>query len=171
MRINSRVVRHNNKNVISICLLFLLVFVSLTACSNVSGKRPSNDPATMLSNTGTITGSTLDNSAEIVVAQLTATMDKQNANDMIIIGRYELTNISNATLPISSINFGVLDKQIDARYWGSTSVSGMGEVAPQQMVEGVFLIPVPRTIDLKQCDLIFGPMPAISFQKPLIQNR
>jgi len=171
MRINSRVVRHNNKNVISICLLFLLVFVSLTACSNVSGKRPSNDPATMLSNTGTITGSTLDNSAEIAVAQLTATMDKQNTNDMIIIGTYELTNVSTVSLPYEVINFGVLDKQADARYWGSTSVSGRGEVAPQQTVNGMFAIQVPRTIDLKQCDLIFGKIPNINFQKPLVSSK
>lgn len=168
---DTKAISHSAKNIVGICLLLLLVLVSLTGCSSTSGKGASDDPATMLAKTGTIIGNSLDNSAEIVVSQLTATMDKQNANNTFIIGAYELTNISTATLPVGSINFGVLDKTIDARYWGSTSVSGMGEVAPNQTVKGMFVIPVPRTIDLTQCDLIFGPMPAINFQKPLIQNR
>lgn len=168
---HTRIVSHSAKNVIGICLLFLLVVASLAGCSNASGKGASNDPAAMLAKTGTIVGNTLDNSAEIIAFQLTATMDKQNANNTIIIGTYKLTNISTAPLPISSINFGILDKQVDARYWGSTSVSGSGELVPKGTVEGMFLIPVPKTIDLKQCDLIFGRIPDINFQKPLIQNK
>lgn len=167
---NTRIIAHDTKHIIIVCLLVLLVLASLTGCSNASGKGASDDPATMLAKTGTIIGNTLDNSAAIVVSQLTATMDKQNANNTFIIGTYELTNISTASIPLGNINFGILDKTIDARYWGSTSVSGMGDVAPKQTVGGSFFIPVPRTIDLKQCDLIFGRIPDINFQKPLIQK-
>lgn len=167
---NIRIVRYDTKTVIVVCLLVLLALVSLTGCSSASGKGAADDPATMLAKTGTIIGNTLDNSATIVVSQLTATVDKQNANNTIIIGTYELTNISSASLPAGSVNFGVLDKTTDARYWGSTSVSGVGDVAPKQTVRGMFFIPVPRTVNLKQCNLIFGPIPDINFQKPLIQK-
>jgi len=167
---NMRISSHNTKNIISVCLLLLLVLVSLAGCSSASGKGTADDLSQMLAKTGTINGNTLDNSATIVVFQLTATMDKQNANNTIIIGTYELTNISTASIPVENINFGVLDKRIDARYWGSTSVSGVGEVAPKQVAKGMFIIPVPRTIDLKQCDLIYGRIPDINFQKPLIQK-
>lgn len=168
MRMDTR-----TKKLVTVSLLFLLVVVSLTGCSNGSGKEAgaSNDPSALLAQTGTIIGSTFDNSANIVVAQLTATINKQDANNMIIIGTYELTNVSTVSLPYEVINFGVLDKQADARYWGSTSVSGRGEVAPQQTVNGMFAIQVPRTIDLKQCDLIFGKIPNINFQKPLVSSK
>jgi len=168
MKMHVGKIRHNTKKIISVCLLLLLALASLTACSNTSTKGTSNDPAALLAQTGTIVGSTLDNSAKIVVAQLTATINKQDANNMFINGTYELTNISTASLPVEFINFGVLDKQMDARYWGSTSISGTGEVAPKQTVRGMFTILVPRTIDLKECDLIFGRIPDINFQEPLI---
>lgn len=171
IKTDSRGIRHNTKNLVTACLFLFLVFAFLTGCSSASGKGTSNDPSALLAQTGTIIGGTFDNSANIVVAQLTATINKQDANNMIIIGTYELTNVSTASLPYEVINFGVLDKQADARYWGSTSVSGRGEVAPQQTVNGMFAIQVPRTIDLKQCDLIFGKIPNINFQKPLVPSK
>lgn len=171
MKMRSGVSKCNTKKLITVSLLLLLVFVHLTGCSSTSSKGASNDPSALLAQTGTIIGSTFDNSANIVVAQLTATINKQDANNMILIGEYELTNVSTASLPMEVINFGVFDRQTDARYWGSTSVSGAGEVAPQQTVRGTFAIQVPRTIDLKQCDLIFGKIPNINFQKPLVPHK
>lgn len=161
-------IRHNTKKIISVCLLLILALVSLTACSNTLTKGASNDPVVLLAQTGTIIGNTLDNSAKIVVTQLTATINEQDANNMFINGTYELTNVSTASLSVEVINFGVLDKQMDARYWGSTSINEAGEVAPNQTVRGMFTILVPRTINLKECDLIFGRLPDINFQEPLV---
>lgn len=162
---------NQRKKIISVCLLLLVLTVALTACSKSSGEKTTADPVAVLTQTASINGTTSDKAAQIVVTQVTATIDKEKSNNIIIVGMYELTNISTVSLSIESINFGILDKQTDAQYWGSTSVSGSGEIAPNQTVRGVFAIQVPRTIDLKQSDLIFGKIPNINFQKPLVPNK
>lgn len=162
---------NQRKGIMHICLLLLILTIALTACSTSLGERATTNPLALLAQTGIISGSTSDNTAQIVVTQITATIDNEKSNNIIIVGMYELTNISTVSLSIESINFGILDKQNDAQYWGSTSVSGAGEVVPDQTVRGVFAVQVPRTIDLKQCDLIFGKIPNINFQKPLVPNK
>jgi len=158
-----------------IFLILVVVVFGLLGCTNgknlsVSLEVPNSSTMKKLILSGTTSdGTLLIGISEVDVS--TSTIAQTNIVT-VVTGTFEIENLSDSPIPTASINFGVLDKKDNVPYWGgAVQIYTVDAIAPNATVQGTFSIQVPVELDVKNCDLIFGPLPQITFEKPLPINK
>lgn len=158
-----------------ILLILVVVVLGLVGCA--SGKKLSVSPEAPNSSTMkklTLSGTTTDGTLLIDITDVDVTTSTIAETNIVTVvaGTFEIENLTDSPIPTASINFGVLDKKNNVPYWGGAmQIYTVDAIAPHATVQGTFSIQIPVELDVKNCDLIFGALPQITFEKPLPINK
>jgi len=149
-------------------IIFLLVLsVTLAGCSNYSSTA--YDSQAGISSNAVLSGITQDKIFSITVTTINVTTSTNTNTGTVteVSGTFELTNLTDSPIPTASVYFGVLDKESNSPYWGSVQINTLDKIDPKANVQGSFTVQLPAGVDVKNCDLIFGPLPKITFEAPI----
>lgn len=154
-----------------IILSIVVSLLTLTGCS--SGSSASNGRL-QNSQTGTtanavLSGTTKDNTFSITLTTInvTTTTNAQTGTVTDVTGTFELKNLTDSPIPTASVYFGVLDKKTNFTYWGSVQINALESIDPHANVQGAFAAQFPSGVDPNNCNIVFGPLPKITFEAPI----
>lgn len=152
-------------------LLLLVVVLTLAGCSGGGSALQSRSQNPQVSTTASavLSGTTNDNIflITLITIDVTTTTNAQTGTVTDVSGTFELKNLTDSPVPTASVYFGVLDKESNSPYWGSVQINTLDKIDPKANVQGSFTVQLPAGVDVKNCDLIFGPLPKITFEAPI----
>lgn len=152
-------------------LLLVVAVLTLAGCSSGGSASKSGLQDTQVSARGNavVSGTTKDKELSIMLTTIGVTTSTNTKTGTItnVYGTFELKNLTDSPIPTASVYFGVLDKESNSPYWGSVQINTLDKIDPKANVQGSFTVQLPAGVDVKNCDLIFGPLPKITFEAPI----